>query len=123
MADTKSEEINSITERLDLTTEELREIAHKLRLAARGAVTRLGSSSNEFLDELVKAGEKLDKERHKATKKAGANGSQPAKAVEEARQRLAGYLGLPTQDEVEKLNKKLNTLQRKVTKLEKKTTA
>lgn len=123
MAESKSEEINRITERLDVTTEELREMAHKLRLAARGAVTRLGSSSNEFLDELVKAGEKLDKERRKAEKKSARGGDQPRKTVEEARQRLAGYLGLPTQDEVEKLNKKLNTLQRKVRKLEKETTA
>lgn len=119
MADQQTEEQKTVSERLDTATEDLREVAHKLRLAARGVVTRLGENSNEFLDELVKAGEKLQKEREKERKKAARGNAARKSGLEEARERLAGYLGLPTQEEVEKLNKKLNSLNRKVRKLEK----
>lgn len=115
----KVEAQNTVGERIENTTEELREIAHKLRLAARGVVNRLGENSNEFIDELVKAGEKLEKERQKSRKKSA---GQEKSALVEARERLAGYLGLPTNEEVEKLNKKLNSLSRKVRKLEKEAT-
>lgn len=119
MADQQTEEQKTVSERLDTATEDLREVAHKLRLAARGVVTRLGENGNEFLEQLVKAGEQLEKERKKERKKA----SKDKSGLEEARERLAGYLGLPTHDEVEKLNKKLNSLSRKVRKLEKETSA
>lgn len=119
MADTQTQEQKTVSERLDTATDDLREVAHKLRLAARGVVTRLGENSNEFVDELVKAGEQLEKTREKERKKAGRSAAANKSALEQARERLAGYLGLPTHEEVEKLNKKLNTLNRKVRKLEK----
>ncbi|GEM_PF-459527 len=116
MAETETHTVN---ERINATTDQVRDVTHKLRLAARGAVIRAEDSGNELLDELVKTGEKLDKERQKQQqKKAKQSGSQKS-TLDEARDRLAGYLGLPTRDEVEKLSKKLNTVQRKVNKLEK----
>lgn len=118
MPDTQTSETNALTERVNATSEQVRDLAHKLRLAARGAAGRLEDSGNELLDELVKTGEKLDKERQKQQKKTRQSGNDKS-TVDQARERLAEYLGLPTRDEVEKLNKKLNTVQRKVNKLEK----
>lgn len=115
-------ETNTVNERINATTEQVRELTHKLRLAARGAVVRVEDTGNDLLDDLVKTGEKLDKERQKQQKKANQSSSDKS-TLDEARDRLTGYLGLPTRDEVEKLNKKLNTVQRKVNKLEKSGTA
>ncbi len=78
--------------------------ADKLSKAAQGAVTRLSESGNEFFQELIKSGESL---------RAKTNG----KGVEEWRARLAHRLGLPTRDEMEALNKKLDRISRKVNKL------
>lgn len=123
MAEAQKQQQKAVSDRLDTATDDLREVAQKLRLAARGVVTRLGENGTGFLDELVKAGEKLEKQREKERRKTARTNGGSKSGLEEARERLAGYLGLPTQEEVEKLNKKLNTLQRKVNKLEKGTGA
>jgi polyhydroxyalkanoate synthesis regulator phasin len=120
MADAKQAE-KTFSDRLEASTAELRDALGKLRLAARGAVSRVEENSSEWVDELVKTGEKTVKEREKAAKKAARSTTKQETTLEQARARLAGYLGLPTQDEVEKLNKKLNSLTRKVNKLEKST--
>ncbi len=116
MAETQTRTVN---DRINATTEQLRGATHKLRLAARGAVVRVENTGNELLDELVKTGEKLDKERQKQQQKKAKQSGTPKSTLDDARDRLAGYLGIPTQEELEKLNKKLNTVQRKVNKLEK----
>jgi polyhydroxyalkanoate synthesis regulator phasin len=118
MPDTQTES-NSVSDRLNATTEQVREVTQKLQLAARGAAGRLEDTGNELLDELVKTGEKLEKERHKQQQKKNRQAGGQKSTLDTARERLAGYLGLPTRDEVEKLSKKLNTVQRKVNKLEK----
>lgn len=79
--------------------------ADKLSKAAQGAVTRLSESGNEFFQELIKSGESL---RAKTSK-----GSD----TDQWRVRLAHTLGLPTRDEMEALNKKLDRINRKVNKL------
>jgi len=112
-------ETNSVNERINATTEQARELTHKVRLAARGAVVRVENTGNEVLDELIKTGEKLDKERRKQQGKTSGQGNKQPSRLDEVRARVADYLGLPTREEVEKLNKKLNTMQRKVNKLEK----
>lgn len=87
----------------DLSTE-ISTTADKLSKAAQGAVTRLSESGNEFFQDLVKSGESL---------RARTND----KRVDEWRARLAHTLGLPTRDEMEALNKKLDRISRKVNKL------
>lgn len=79
--------------------------ADKLSKAAQGAVTRLSESGNEFFQELIKSGESL---RAKTSKSSDAD---------QWRVRLAHTLGLPTRDEMEALNKKLDRINRKVNKL------
>jgi polyhydroxyalkanoate synthesis regulator phasin len=116
MAETETHTVNG---RINATTEQVRNVSHKLRLAARGALVRVEDTGNELLDELVKTGEKLDKERQKQQQKKAKQSGGEKSTLDVARERLASYLGVPTQDELEKLNKKLNTVQRKVNKLEK----
>lgn len=116
MAETETHTVNR---RINATTEQVRNVSHKLRLAARGALVRVEDTGNELLDELVKTGEKLDKERQKQQQKKAKQSGGEKSTLDVARERLASYLGVPTQDELEKLNKKLNTVQRKVNKLEK----
>ncbi|HEX5677413.1 MAG TPA: poly(hydroxyalkanoate) granule-associated protein [Alcanivorax sp.] len=87
----------------DLSTE-ISTTADKLSKAAQGAVTRLSESGNEFFQELIKSGESL---------RAKTNG----KGADDWRVRLAHTLGLPTRDEMDALNKKLDRINRKVNKL------
>ncbi len=111
---------NNLSERLEQAREELENVTEKARKAARGALNRIENNSSSFFDELVKAGEKYQKEREKERKKAAK--SSRAKESEGLRDRVAGYLGLTTREDLEQLNKKLNTLSRKVRKIEKEAT-
>ena len=92
------------------TVTELNATADKLTKAARGAVTRITETSQDWFQELVKTGESL---RQRNAKKSGA-----AKDADgDWRVRLAHSLGLPTREEMENLDKKLNRISRKVNKL------
>lgn len=110
-------------ESLDQAREELIAARDKAVKALRGAVTRAEQRGNELFQELLKAGEALQEERAKAQSKlqgkAKAGKTSAESALETLRQRTAELLGLPTRDDVEALNKKLNTLTRKVRKIEK----
>ena len=108
----ENETLKTLNERLEKTREELQSLTDKTVSAARGAWTRIEKNSSEFFDDLVKTGEKIEKQRGKAQKKA-------ASSADSLRDRLAGALGLPTREEVEALNRKLNNLSRKVRKIEK----
>ncbi len=94
----------SLNAKLSELSTEISTTADKLSKAAQGAVTRLSESGNEFFQELVKSGESL---RAKTS----------GKGVDEWRARLAHTLGLPTRDEMDALNKKLDRINRKVNKL------
>lgn len=85
----------------DLSTE-ISTTADKL---SKAAVTRLSESGNEFFQELIKSGESL---RAKTSK---------SNDADQWRVRLAHTLGLPTRDEMDALNKKLDRINRKVNKL------
>lgn len=116
MAD--NETLNKLNENLEKAREELQSISDKTLRAARGAWNRVEQTSTELFDDLVKAGEKVEKERSKAQKKA-----QKGAGSEGLRGKLAELMGMPTRDEVEALNRKLNTLSRKVRKIEKESTS
>ncbi|WP_111656696.1 phasin family protein [Isoalcanivorax indicus] len=112
-------------ESLDQAREELTAARDKAIKALRGAVSRAEQRGNDLFQELVKAGEALQKERAKAQSKVqGKVKAQKASAestLDTLRQRTAELLGLPTRDDVDALNKKLNSLTRKVRKIEKAT--
>ncbi|MBL7249729.1 poly(hydroxyalkanoate) granule-associated protein [Alloalcanivorax marinus] len=92
------------------TVTELNATADKLTKAARGAFTRITETGQDWFQELVKAGESL---RQRNAKKTGT-----AKGTDnDWRVRLAHGLGLPTREEMESLDKKLNRISRKVNKL------
>ncbi|HCE40599.1 hypothetical protein ASALC70_04393 [Alcanivorax sp. ALC70] len=91
------------------TVTELNATADKLTKAARGAFTRISETGRDWFQELVKTGEAL---RDRNAKKSGG-----AKSQDDWRARLAHGLGLPTREEMESLDKKLNRISRKVNKL------
>lgn len=118
MAD--NETANKLNESLEKARQELETLTDKTVRAARGAWTRVEKTSTELFDDLVKTGEKVEKQRAKNQSKAQ---KQTAAGSEGLRGKLAELLGMPTRDEVEALNRKLNTLSRKVRKIEKESTS
>lgn len=118
MAD--NETLNKLNENLEKAREELQSITDKTVRAARGAWTRVEKTGTEVFDDLVKTGEKVEKQRAKGQTKAQ---KKTAGGSEKLRGKLAELLGMPTRDEVEALNRKLNTLSRKVRKIEKEGTS
>lgn len=104
---------------IDSTTDttlfaELSSAANKLNKAARGALIQISNHGNDWFRELVKTGEAF-----RAQTTGNANTAK-AKAQAEAadwRTRLTGMLGLPTREEMDSLDKKLNRISRKVNKL------
>lgn len=109
--------INQINERYAQVSAEAKDAFEKINVAMRGAISRAEASSSELFDSLVKTGEK----RQKAQAKTGTKKSAKAEPtqLDQVRTRVAQALGLPTRDEVEALNKKMATLNRKVNKLAK----
>ena len=101
----------TLSERLDEAREELQQLVEQTRKAARGALHRIEDSSSSVFEDLVRAGEQYQKQREKERRKQGRNTG--------VRERVADYLGLTTREDLEQLNKKLNTLSRKVRKIEK----
>ena len=111
--------ITQLNERFEQLNAETRATAEKVGSALRGAAKRVEQSSTDLFDSLVKTGEKRQKELAKATKAATKKAADKASTLDELRGKLAEALGLPTQSDVEALNKKLNSLTRKVNKLAK----
>lgn len=93
---------------------ELSNGASKLSKAARGALTRIGDSGNDWFQELVKTGESL---RARTAKEADQAKSKAKAEARDWRAWLAQSLGLPTREEMESLDKKLNRISRKVNKM------
>lgn len=92
----------------DLTaTAESDTAASQLNKAARGALTRIADRANRLFQELVSAGE--------ARNSTGGDGKKAASG--DWRARLASALGLPTREEMQSLDQKLNRISRKVNKL------
>lgn len=97
------------------TLNDLNTAADKLNKAALGAINRLAESGRDWFRTLVEAGESKRAEQAKGTgKNAAARQDSP---LDEWRVRLAHGLGLPTREEMESLDKKLNRISRKVNKL------
>ena len=111
--------ISQFNERYEQLNTETRAAAEKVGNALRGAAKRVEQSGTEFFDTLVKSGEKRQKALTKATKSTAKKAADKTSTLDELRGKLAEALGLPTQSDVEALNKKLNSLTRKVNKLAK----
>lgn len=110
--------ISQLNERYEQLNAETRATAEKVGNALRGAAKRVEQSSTELFETLVKTGEKRQKTSAK-TKPAAKKVTAKPSTLDDLRSKLAVALGLPTQRDVEALNKKLNSLTRKVNKLAK----
>lgn len=109
-------ETASIEQRLEKLSTEAKNTFAKVENAVRGAYDRVENRGNELLDNLVKTGEKRQKTQAKAAKKS--TKAEPS-TLDQLRNRAADVLGFPTRDEVEALNKKIASLNRKVNKMAK----
>ena len=114
MAETSNETLKDLNERLESLRTEASELADKAVTAVRGAYNRTLDSATRYFEDLVKTGEKLEKQKEKSAKKTAGQ-----KTPQDLRARIATTLGLPTREELEAVNKKLDTLSRKLRKLEK----
>lgn len=116
MPEIEKESLAGINARVEQAREELARALEQLRKAARGATTRLSERGTALFEELVKSGEALQQQRQKA-------GAQSKDSVEGTlgalRQRTVELLGVPTQEDLATLNRKLDSLTRKVRKIEK----
>ena len=113
-----TEQTESLNERLEQAREQLREAADKLQKAVLGIANRVEQGSSEFFDSLVAAGEKLEKQKQKASKTSASKKAEPG-LLESYANRLVASLGLPSSEDLQALNKKLDSRTRKVRKLEK----
>lgn len=111
MTETTRDKLQEVTDQVRQIPETLGEIIEKAASAARGTFNRTSDAVSGFFQELVDAGEKVEKQRKTSGKKATADGG--------LRARVREYLDLPAREDIEALNKKLNTLSRKLRKLEK----
>ncbi|KAF0809208.1 hypothetical protein A167_01969 [Alcanivorax sp. S71-1-4] len=123
MPETNKESLDQINARVERAREELKDALEQARKAVRGVVTRVTDRGTELFNELVKTGESLQQERAKAQKTAQKKAADAESLFTSLRQRTATLLGLPTQDDIAALDKKLNSLTRKVRKIEKATGA
>ena len=123
MPETNKESLDQINARVERAREELKDALAQARKAVRGVVTRVSDGGTELFNELVKTGESLQQERAKAQKVAQKKATEAQDLLTSLRQRTASLFGLPTQDDIAALDKKLNSLTRKVRKIEKATGA
>ncbi|AJD48156.1 hypothetical protein S7S_08710 [Isoalcanivorax pacificus W11-5] len=123
MPETNKESLDQINARVERAREELKDALAQARKAVRGVVTRVTDRGTELFNELVKTGESLQQERAKAQKAAQKKATEAQDLLTSLRQRTASLFGLPTQDDIAALDKKLNSLTRKVRKIEKATGA
>lgn len=94
------------------------EIARNALLAGLGVQEKV----KEFVDELVKKGELSDSQGAKLVKewseKADKSTEDISKSFSDLMTKTLDKMNLPTRDDVEKINKKLNSLEAKIRKLE-----
>ncbi|MDF1820865.1 MAG: phasin family protein [Alcanivoracaceae bacterium] len=120
----ESQEQTELKARIEEAREDLKAAADKLQAAARGALSRIEGGATGLFEDLVKAGEAFEKQRSKGQKKKTTTAKKAdASRVESIANRAVGALGLPTSDDMQALNKKLDSLSRKLRKLEKATAA
>lgn len=119
MPDTNKESPDQINARVERARDDLKDALVQARKAVRGVVTRITGRGTELFNELVRTGESLQQERARAQKKS----AEAENLFTSLRLRTATLLGLPTQDDIAALDKKLNSLTRKVRKIEKATGA
>lgn len=112
MPEIEKESLAGINARLEQAREELSHALEQARKAARGVTTRLSERGTALFEELVKAGEARQKSA--GTGKAAAEGT-----LDTLRQRTVDLLGVPTREDMAALNRKLDSLTRKVRKIEK----
>lgn len=112
-----TESAKSINERLEQARNDLRDAAEKLQEAVRKAGENAENRLQSLREELKKTAEQLRAEGVSKTARS---------VIESSTINLRGLanqavssLGLPTNDDVEALNKKVESLSRKIRKLEK----
>ncbi len=111
MTETAQANLPEVTDQIRQIPETLGEMIEKTASAVRGTFNRTSDAATRFFQELVDAGEKVEQQRKSTDKKETTGGGLRAK--------LREYLDLPTREDIEALDKKLNTLSRKLRKLEK----
>lgn len=104
--------------RLEDTRDQLLAGADKLQKAVIGIARRLEQGSSDLLQELVSTGETVEKQKEKARKAAARKKPEPG-LLDSTLNRAASSLGLATAEDFQALNKKLDSLTRKIRKLEK----
>lgn len=110
------ESLADINARLEQAREELTGALEQVRKAVRGATARLNERGLALFEDLVKTGEGLQQQRQKSA--ADGNGGAHS-TLDNLRQRAVDLLGVPTRDDMAALNRKLDSLTRKVRKIEK----
>lgn len=115
---TLNDTLKDLQTRAENARAELKAAAEKLEKAIRGAATRVEEKSKSLFDELVKTGENIVKQQEKGEKKAEKK-TVEGNRLEQLTNRGAALLGLPTREDLSALEKKLASVQRKLSKLEK----
>lgn len=109
---------NAVSQRVTQAREELAAAAEKLQKAATGLAGRVEKRSSDLFQSLVKTGEQVEKQRSKG-KKAGQKAKAEPGKLETYAGKVFNALGLPTANDLQALNRKIDSLSRKVRKLEK----
>lgn len=104
-----TETTKTLNERIDAVRAELKEAVEKVQAQAKELAEKLEARAKNLREELEKAREKGLAESAKAA----------AETVKSLPHRAVNALGLASNDEVVALNKKLDSLTRKIRKLEK----
>ena len=96
----------------------INELIHKTLMAGLGVPEKIG----EVIDELVKKGELSESQGARLVKectaKAGKTGEDVNKAVSELISKALEKINIPSQDDFEKLNRKVTALSARIKKLE-----
>lgn len=114
---TLNDTLKDLQQRAEQTRDELNNALDKGEKALRGLISRVEERSSALFDELVKTGEKFRSQQDKPASKKDKAATD--NRLEELTNRGAALLGLPTREDVAALEKKLASMQRKLTKLEK----
>ena len=110
---------NALSQRVTQAREELTSAAEKLQKAASGLAGRVEKRSTDLFQSLVQTGEKIEKQRSKAKKAPSKKAKAAPGALESYAGKVFNALGLPTANDLQALNRKIDSLSRKVRKLEK----
>lgn len=110
---------SALSERVSQAREELVAAAEKLQKAASGLASRVEKRSTDLFESLVQTGEQIEKQRSKGKKSSSKSAKAAPSPLETYAGKVFNALGLPTANDLQALNRKIDSLSRKVRKLEK----